>query len=148
MADTKDKFRIGLVQMRAGKDVQENLHQAVSFIREAASRGARYIQTPENTLVMEADSTRLLEKIFPEEETEGVGHFSRLARELGIWLHIGSLAVKAGAGRAANRAFLFAPDGRAVCRYDKIHMFDVDLPSGEIVQGIGDLHSRRLRLRG
>ncbi|MGO9546033.1 MAG: carbon-nitrogen hydrolase family protein [Rhodomicrobium sp.] len=131
MADTKDKFRIGLVQMRAGKDVQENLHQAVSFIREAASRGARYIQTPENTLVMEADSTRLLEKIFPEEETEGVGHFSRLARELGIWLHIGSLAVKAGAGRAANRAFLFAPDGRAVCRYDKIHMFDVDLPSGE-----------------
>ncbi len=131
MADTKDKFRIGLVQMRAGKDVQENLHQAVSFIREAASRGARYIQTPENTLVMEADSTRLLEKIFPEEETEGVGHFSRLARELGVWLHIGSLAVKAGAGRAANRAFLFAPDGRAVCRYDKIHMFDVDLPSGE-----------------
>ncbi|MGO9173957.1 MAG: carbon-nitrogen hydrolase family protein [Rhodomicrobium sp.] len=131
MADTKNKFRIGLVQMRTGKDVQENLAQADAFIREAAGRGAQYIQTPENTLVMEADAPRLLEKIYPEEKTEGVPHFSRLARELGIWLHIGSLAVKVGNGRAANRAFLFAPDGNAVCRYDKIHMFDVDLPSGE-----------------
>ena len=70
-------------------------------------------------------------KISAEDQTEGVAHFSRLAKELGIWLHIGSLAVSTGDGRAANRAFLFAPNGKAVCRYDKIHMFDVDLPSGE-----------------
>jgi len=131
MADSKEKFRIGLVQMRTGKDIQDNLRQAEAFIRDAAGRGARYIQTPENTLIMEADAARLLEKISPEDQTEGVPHFSRLARELGIWLHIGSLAVKVGKGRAANRAFLFAPNGEAVCRYDKIHMFDVDLPSGE-----------------
>ncbi len=131
MADNKDKFRIGLVQMRTGKDIQDNLRQAEAFIRDAAGRGARYVQTPENTLVMEVDAPRLLEKISPEDQTEGVPHFSRLARELRIWLHIGSLAVKAGKGRAANRAFLFAPNGEAVCRYDKIHMFDVDLPSGE-----------------
>ncbi len=131
MADKKDKFRIGLVQMRTGKDVQENLLQAEAFIRDAAARGARYIQTPENTLIMEVDAPRLLEKIFPEEKTEGVAHFSRLARELGVWLHIGSLSVKVGQERAANRGFLFAPNGETVCRYDKIHMFDVDLPSGE-----------------
>ncbi len=131
MADSKDKFRIGLVQMRTGKDIQDNLRQAEAFIRDAAGRGAQYVQTPENTLVMEADAPRLLEKISPEDQTEGVPHFSRLARELRIWLHIGSLAVKSGKGRAANRAFLFAPNGEAVCRYDKIHMFDVDLPSGE-----------------
>ncbi len=131
MADSRDKFRVGLVQMRTGKDIRENLGQAEVLIREAAGRGAHYVQTPENTLVMEADAKSLLEKVLPEEQTEGVAHFSYLARELGIWLHIGSIAVKAAGGRAANRAFLFAPNGEAVCRYDKIHMFDVDLPSGE-----------------
>jgi predicted amidohydrolase len=80
---------------------------------------------------METDARHLLEKILPEEDTPAVAHFSRLARELRIWLHIGSLAVKLPTGRAANRALLFAPNGEAVCRYDKIHMFDVNLPSGE-----------------
>ncbi len=131
MADSKDRFRIGLVQMRTGKEIQDNLRQAETFIRDAVARGATYVQTPENTLIMEADAPCLLEKISPEDQTEGVPHFSRLACELRIWLHIGSLAVKVGKGRAANRAFLFAPNGEIVCRYDKIHMFDVDLPSGE-----------------
>ncbi len=131
MADSREKFRVGLVQLRTGKNIQENLVQAEGFIRDAARRGANYVQTPENTLVMEVDAQHLLEKISPEEQTEGVEHFSRLAQELRIWLHIGSLAIKVGERRAVNRAFLFAPNGEAVCRYDKIHMFDVDLPSGE-----------------
>ena len=66
MADTKTKFRIGLIQMRAGKNIQENLAQAEAFIREAARRGAKYIQTPENTLVMESDARSLLQKTLPE----------------------------------------------------------------------------------
>ena len=131
MADSREKFRVGLVQLRTGKNIQENLVQAEGFIRDAARRGANYVQTPENTLVMEVDAQHLLEKISPEDQTEGVAHFSRLAQELRIWLHIGSLAIKVGERRAVNRAFLFAPNGEAVCRYDKIHMFDVDLPSGE-----------------
>jgi predicted amidohydrolase len=131
MADSRDKFRVGLVQLRTGKNIQENLVQAEGFIRDAARRGANYVQTPENTLVMEVDAQHLLEKISPEDQTAGVEHFSRLAQELRIWLHIGSLAIKVGERRAVNRAFLFAPNGEAVCRYDKIHMFDVDLPSGE-----------------
>jgi predicted amidohydrolase len=131
MADSKSKFRVGLVQMRTGKSIEENLKQAETFIRDAAGRGANYVQTPENTLVMEVDAQHLLEKISPEDKTAGVAHFAHLAQELGIWLHIGSLAVKVGERLAANRAFLFAPNGKTVCRYDKIHMFDVDLPSGE-----------------
>ncbi len=131
MADSKREFRVGLVQMRTGKNIEENLKQAESFIRDAAGRGANYVQTPENTLVMEVDAQLLFEKISTEDETAGVAHFSALARELGIWLHIGSLSIKVGERLAANRAYLFAPDGNAVCRYDKIHMFDVDLPSGE-----------------
>jgi predicted amidohydrolase len=131
MVKSKDKFRAGLVQMRTGRDVQENLAQAEAFIREAADMGAEYIQTPENTLLMEVNSQHLLEKIRPEDETEGLRSFSELARELGVWLHIGSLAIKLDNGHAANRAFLFAPDGSLLARYDKIHMFDVNLPSGE-----------------
>jgi predicted amidohydrolase len=131
MAKTKDTFRAGLVQLRAGRDIQKNLSQVEAFIREAASKGADYIQTPENTLIMEINSRQLLEKITPEEETEGLTVFSRLARELGVWLHIGSIAVKIDDSHAANRAFLFAPDGSLAARYDKIHMFDVNLPSGE-----------------
>jgi deaminated glutathione amidase len=131
MAATKDRFQVGLVQMRTGKEIQNNLVEAEALIREAAGRGAHYIQTPENTLVMEVDAKHLLKKIAPEDATEGVTVFSRLARELGVWLHIGSLAIKVGNGRAANRAFLFAPNGKLTLRYDKIHMFDVNLPSGE-----------------
>jgi deaminated glutathione amidase len=131
MADKKVKFRVGLVQMRSGRDVRDNLIEAEALIREAARRGAHYIQTPENTLLMEIERSRLFGKIVPEEETAEIAHFSGLAKALRVWLHIGSIAVKAGEDRAINRAFLFAPDGQIVVRYDKIHMFDVDLPSGE-----------------
>lgn len=131
MADKKGKFRVGLVQMRSGRDVRDNLIEAEAAIRDAARKGAHYIQTPENTLLMEMERSRLFEKIAPEDETGEVSHFSALAKELRVWLHIGSIAIKAGDDRAINRAFLFAPDGRIVVRYDKIHMFDVDLPSGE-----------------
>jgi len=117
--------------MRAGKDVRDNLLEAEALIRDAARKGANYIQTPENTLLMEVDAPHLLEKIAPEAETEGVAHFANLAKALRVWLHIGSIAVKVGEGKAANRAFLFTPNGEIVLRYDKIHMFDVDLPSGE-----------------
>src|SRR5271166_5459238 len=83
MVKTKERFRVGLVQMRAGKEIEDNLAQAEAFIREAAECGAQYIQTPENTLIMEADSKHLLEKIATEDATGGVALFSSLAKELG-----------------------------------------------------------------
>ncbi|MFZ1109338.1 MAG: carbon-nitrogen hydrolase family protein [Rhodomicrobium sp.] len=131
MADKKGKFRVGLVQMRSGRDIRDNLIEAEAFIRDAARKGAHFIQTPENTLLMEIEPARFFEKIAAEEGTEAISHFSRLAAELRVWLHIGSIAIKETGNRAINRAFLFAPDGQIVVRYDKIHMFDVDLPSGE-----------------
>jgi predicted amidohydrolase len=131
MADKEDRFRVGLVQMRSGRDIRDNLIEAEAHIRDAARAGAQYIQTPENTLLMETDAPRLLEKIASEEATEGVAHFSSLASALRIWLHIGSIAIKVGEANAINRAYLFAPNGKIALRYDKIHMFDVNLPSGE-----------------
>jgi predicted amidohydrolase len=118
--------------MRSSRDVDENLATAVSLIRDAAGGGAQYVQTPENTLLMETDTKRLLDIVKPEEQTEALPVLSALAAELQIWLHIGSVAVKEGERRARNRAFLFSPTGATVARYDKIHMFDVNLPSGEV----------------
>ena len=132
MSDKEDHFRVALVQMRSGRDVRDNLLEADAFIRDAARKGAQFIQTPENTLLMETETARLFEKIAPEEATEAIPHFSALARSLRIWLHIGSIAIKVGEKRAINRAYLFAPDGQIALRYDKIYMFDVNLPSGEI----------------
>lgn len=131
MPEKKDLFRVALVQMRSGRDVRDNLLEAEALIRDAARKGAQFIQTPENTLLMETETARLFESIAPEDETESIPHLSALAKALGVWLHIGSIALKAGEKRAVNRAYVFAPDGQIALRYDKIYMFDVNLPSGE-----------------
>ncbi|MDX2264934.1 MAG: carbon-nitrogen hydrolase family protein [Hyphomicrobiales bacterium] len=124
-------FCAALAQMRSGRDQAANIAQASALIREAAARGAQYIQTPENTGLMERDTDALIAQLRPEAETAALVEFCRLADELGVWLHVGSLAVKVGERRAANRSFLITPKGAVVARYDKIHMFDVDLPGGE-----------------
>jgi predicted amidohydrolase len=124
-------FRVGLVQMCTGRDVERNLADAGGLIRQAAAQGARYVQTPEITTLMETERARLFAAIRPEEGNAAVAHFSGLARELGIWLHVGSMAILLGNGKIANRSFLFAPSGEIEARFDKIHMFDVDLPGGE-----------------
>ncbi len=126
-----DTFRAGLVQMRTGRDVGQNLADAAGLIRQAAAQGAQYVQTPEITTIMELERKRLVEALQPEEGNGAVSFFSGLAKELGIWLHVGSMAVLLDSGKIANRAFLFAPDGAKRARFDKIHMFDVELPGGE-----------------
>jgi deaminated glutathione amidase len=125
-------FRVGLCQMTSGPDVAENLSAATTLIREAANRGAHYVQTPEITTLMETDRARLFVATRPEEGNPAIAHFRSLARELKIWLHIGSMGVAVAPEKLANRAILISPAGIVTARYDKIHMFDVDLPNGEI----------------
>ncbi|CCB67643.1 MULTISPECIES: carbon-nitrogen hydrolase family protein [unclassified Hyphomicrobium] len=129
---SKTAFRAALVQMRAGRDVGRNVTDAVSLIKEAASKGAVYIQTPECTTLMELDQPRLMAETKPEQSNPSLQAFTDAARKQKIWLHIGSMAVKVAEGRLANRSYLIAPDGNVAARYDKIHMFDVDLGGGEI----------------
>lgn len=124
-------LRVALVQMCAGRDVARNVADASTFIREAAGRGAQYVQTPEITTLMETERQRLFAAVAPEEGNAAVAAFSKLALDLGIWLHIGSMAVRVGDDKLANRSLLFAPDGAIAGRFDKIHMFDVSLPNGE-----------------
>jgi predicted amidohydrolase len=123
--------RVALIQLRSGRDPLVNLETAVALIREAKSAGATYVQTPEMTNILEADRARLHAVISPEETCPVLAGFCELARETGLTIHVGSLAIKTGPSRAANRAFVIAPSGEIVARYDKIHMFDVDLANGE-----------------
>ena len=124
-------FRAALVQLRAGRTIAPNLDAAEALIREAARGGAQYVQTPENTALMELDPALVLAQVRNEASSEPLRRFCALAAELGIWLHIGSLGIKADETRAANRSFLIDPQGVITARYDKLHMFDVDLAGGE-----------------
>jgi predicted amidohydrolase len=125
-------FRAACVQLRSTDDVMENIAQAVRLIREAASLGARFIATPENTTLMAPDGGAKLANSFDEAHDPALPIFAALAKELGVWLLIGSLAIKVSDTKTANRSFLFAPDGNIKARYSKIHLFDVGLTSGEI----------------
>jgi len=124
-------FRVGLIAMRSGRAPSVNLAIAAKLIEDARRGGADYVLTPEMTNVMEIDRERLFAAIVPEEEDATLATLCQLARGLGLYVHVGSLAVKVSSDKAANRSFLIAPDGEIVARYDKIHMFDVDLKGGE-----------------
>jgi deaminated glutathione amidase len=124
-------FRAGLVQLRSGRAVGPNVDAAETLIRRAAAGGAQYVQTPENTAIMELEPELLLAVIDVEERAAPLARLKALAKELGIWLHLGSLAVKLASGKVANRSYLIAPDGEVAARYDKLHLFDVDLAGGE-----------------
>ncbi len=124
-------FRAACVQLRSSDDVAENIRDASLLIREAKAKGAQFIATPENTTLMAPDGGAKLERSFSEENDPALPAFRALAEELGIWLLIGSLAIKVSDTKTANRSFLVDPKGRITHRYDKIHLFDVDLPSGE-----------------
>jgi predicted amidohydrolase len=124
-------FKAAMIQMRSGMMPDANVDAAVRMIGEAKAAGADYVQTPEMTNIMEVKRERLFAAIVEEERDTSLATLRELARKLGIFVHIGSLAVKAGPDRAANRAFLIDPRGEIAARYDKIHMFDVDLAGGE-----------------
>ena len=124
-------FTAACVQMNTGDDLEANVADAMAGIREAASKGARFVATPENTTMIVKGRAAILAKALPEAEHPAMTAFASLAEELGIWLLIGSLTVKLNAEKAANRSLLFAPEGGLAARYDKIHMFDVDIPDGQ-----------------
>ena len=126
-------MRVGLVQMRSGLGPEANTDAAEAMIREAAGQGASLIATPEMTTLLDRKPRRMFEAL-PEGEPEAASRFAALAGELGIYLLIGSMPVvldeRPGHRRAANRSFLFGPEGR-IATYDKVHLFDVDLETGE-----------------
>ena len=125
------RFKAAMIQMRSGLAPAANLAAAVRMIGEAKSAGADYVLTPEMTNIMEIKRERLFANIVEEEADTSLVTFCELARRLGIYIHVGSLAIRLAGERAANRSFLISPKGDIAARYDKIHMFDVDLANGE-----------------
>ena len=120
-----------MIQMRSGLDPTANLAAALKSINEAKEAGADYVLTPEMTNILAANCEQLFAKIVTEERDATLTTLREVARKLAIYIHIGSLAIKASPEKAANRSFLIDRRGEVVARYDKIHMFDVDLAGGE-----------------
>jgi predicted amidohydrolase len=124
-------FKAAMIQMRSGLSPAANVTAAARMIGEAKAAGAEYVQTPEMTNVLAGNREQLFAVVVEEDADTSLATFRELARKLGIYIHVGSLAIKISPDRAANRGFLIDPKGEIAARYDKIHMFDVDLAGGE-----------------
>ncbi len=124
-------IRTAIVQLNAKPVIEDNLREAEALIRAAAKDGARLIFTPENTCRMRATVEDKLATSFEEKDHPAIPFFARLAKELGVTLSIGSVSSIREGDKLANRSYLFAKDGTIAATYDKIHMFDVDLPNGD-----------------
>jgi predicted amidohydrolase len=124
-------FNAAMIQMRSGLDPAANLAAALELIDQAKAAGADYVLTPEMTNILAARREQLSAKIVAEEQDVTLATLREVARKLAIYVHVGSLAIKASPEKAANRSFLIDRRGEVAARYDKIHMFDVDLAGGE-----------------
>lgn len=125
------KLKVACIQLCAGQNVQDNIDIADKHIREAAAAGAQLIVTPEQTALMELAGEALFENIYEQQDCPAFAHFKALAKELEVYLCIGSLAILNNDDTVANRGFLIAPYGEVIGHYDKIHMFDIVLKNGD-----------------
>lgn len=123
--------RIALFQSRTGIDPARNGETLVQAIAGAADGGAAMLFTPEMSGLLDRDSGRAAGHLRPEDQDPVLEVCRNAAAARGIWLHLGSLAVRTEGNKLANRAFVIGPDGHIRGRYDKMHLFDVDLPTGE-----------------
>jgi predicted amidohydrolase len=124
-------FKAACIQVNAGTDMADNIEQAASLARQARANGAELVVMPENVSMMEWGRKNIVAKAMPEDSHAALKAFQALAIETGLWLHCGSLAILLDDGKVSNRSYFFDPSGKIVARYDKIHMFDVDLGNGE-----------------
>lgn len=123
--------KVACVQLNSGPDIEENLKQAGALIRDAAKDECEFIVTPENTDFMRKNAELTVETALEANQHPGIPFFSFLAKELKVWILIGSMKIKISDSQVVNRSFLFRDTGQLVASYDKIHLFDVDLPNGE-----------------
>ena len=123
-------FIAACVQSTATPDVHADIRVLTDFIREAATRGARFIATPEYCAGLDTKGGKMFPVAFAEAEHPVLPAMRGLAKEFHVWLLIGSIGVRAPDGKIFNRSFMLSPSGAIVARYDKIHLFDIDLGEG------------------
>ena len=124
-------FKVACIQNTATPDLDESVAQVTALVREAAAQGADFIAMPEHCSLMEPRTAVLHSHAVPLDEHPTLAKFKALAAEVGRWLLVGSVAARSPDGRIANCSVLLDDTGAVVTSYDKIHLFDVDLPSGE-----------------
>jgi deaminated glutathione amidase len=125
-------FKAACIQNNAEPDILPNIQAVDQLVRAAHAAGAEFVLTPENVTCIEDGPERSLAKALPEAEHPALPHFTALARELRIWLLLGSLTIKLSASKVNNRSYLIDPEGRVAARYNKLHLFDVQLREGEM----------------
>lgn len=123
--------KIAAIQMCSGTDPVANAATFEALVRKAHAGGAVYVQSPEMTGAVQRDREGLRAVLKDQAHDLIFATAARLAKELGLFIHVGSTAIALPDGKIANRAFLFGRDGALMAHYDKIHMFDVDLDKGE-----------------
>ncbi|SFJ66325.1 carbon-nitrogen hydrolase family protein [Jannaschia pohangensis] len=126
-------MRVGLLQLTSSDDPHANLERTLTLVHDAVGQGADIVLTPEVTNCVSADRTHQKTVLLPEARDPTLAALRKAATEHGVWIQIGSLALRTAdpAGRFANRSFLIDPKGQIVARYDKIHMFDVNVTETE-----------------
>ncbi|MDO8280345.1 MAG: carbon-nitrogen hydrolase family protein [Burkholderiaceae bacterium] len=130
------QLQIACIQLNPGNDLDANLQAARAAVMDAVAQGAQLVALPEFAAFLDRSGRAMAQAALPEESHPAVAFFQELARSASVWIMLGSVAVRESVGgeRLCNRSFAIAPDGRVVARYDKIHMFDVVLPSGRAIQ--------------
>ena len=129
---SENKLRVACVQPSSGQDMDENLRNACELVRAAEGDGARLIALPENVALMDHRVEEVQTQAAELAEHPAILAFAEVARETGAWIVAGSVGALAPDGRVVNCSALLDGDGAIAARYDKIHMFDVDLPNGEV----------------
>ncbi len=129
---TKDNLTIACVQMQSGIKAEENIATACEYIKQAATEGADFVSLPEMVNLMQIDKSKTTGEVFPQAQDKGLLKLCGTAKENKIWLHIGSMMFcNDGDKDFVNRGFLINDEGEIIAQYDKLHMFDVNLPNKE-----------------
>ncbi|MDY0029003.1 MAG: carbon-nitrogen hydrolase family protein [Pseudobdellovibrionaceae bacterium] len=133
--------RVAALQMTSGPKMDVNLEAFEVMVREASARGAIFICSPENTDLLGLPATDKLAKAHSEDGHPFLEACVSLTKELGVWISLGSIAIPDGQGKFYNRSYLFSPEGKIVARYNKVHLFDVQLPDGEVLRESAMVHA-------
>jgi predicted amidohydrolase len=125
-------FKAACIQFCSRPEVEANLDTCLRLTREAAAQGAKLIALPEYASGIASEGSRLIPTSFREKDHPFLPAYRSAARELGLTVLLGSLAIEEADRRIANRAYVIDPSGRVTATYDKIHLFDVDLEKGKV----------------
>ena len=130
-------FKAACVQLNSGNALDANLRSIAAAVGEAAGQGAQLVMLPEYAALLDGSGRVMREHSFSEDAHPALEACRALARGHALHLLVGSLTIRVDDVRMANRSFLLAPDGSIIAAYDKIHMFDVTLPSGKVIRESG-----------